>query len=36
MHADVACGTVYGLDRAAAAPVLARLCASAELLDLET
>jgi thiamine biosynthesis lipoprotein ApbE len=36
MHADVACGTVYGLARADVSPVLARLCASAKLLDLET
>ncbi len=36
MTADVACGTVYGLGREQAAPILARLAGDARLLDLET
>ncbi len=36
MTADVACGTIYGLGRDQAAPILARLAGDARLLDVET
>ncbi len=36
MTADVACGTIYGLGRDQAVPILARLAGDARLLDVET